>query len=162
MNWDWEKLKEHQKYQGDGGGMRPPQMDEMLNKIKQVKLPGGPIVILAALVIFFAMSAVFTVDTDEVGVIQRFGRFVRTVQPGLNFKWPAGIEKVLIDPATGLLAWDDMEKPVEEIFIEGTAPLEKALPPEVVSLDSFMVDQANEQADTDSGNLDTGETDSGL
>ncbi len=94
MNWDWEKLKEHQKYQGDGGGVRPPQMDEMLNKIKQVKLPGGPIVILAALAIFFAMSAVFTVDTDEVGVIQRFGRFVRTVQPGLNFKWPAGIEKV--------------------------------------------------------------------
>jgi membrane protease subunit HflK len=31
---------------------------------------------------------------DEVGVIQRFGKFVRTTQPGLNFKLPRGIEKV--------------------------------------------------------------------
>jgi membrane protease subunit HflK len=31
---------------------------------------------------------------DEVGVIQRFGKYVRTAQPGLNFKLPAGIEKV--------------------------------------------------------------------
>jgi len=31
---------------------------------------------------------------DEVGVVQRFGKFVRTEEPGLNFKLPAGIEKV--------------------------------------------------------------------
>jgi membrane protease subunit HflK len=31
---------------------------------------------------------------NEVGVIQRFGKFVRTEQPGLNFKAPNGIEKV--------------------------------------------------------------------
>jgi membrane protease subunit HflK len=37
---------------------------------------------------------VFTVAVEEVGVVQRFGKYVRTSQPGLNFKLPAGIEKV--------------------------------------------------------------------
>jgi membrane protease subunit HflK len=31
---------------------------------------------------------------DEVGVVQRFGRYVRTAGPGLSFKLPSGIEKV--------------------------------------------------------------------
>jgi membrane protease subunit HflK len=34
------------------------------------------------------------VAVDEVGVIQRFGKFIRTTSPGLNFKLPRGIEKV--------------------------------------------------------------------
>ncbi len=29
-----------------------------------------------------------------VGVLQRFGKYVRTSQPGLNFKFPSGIEKL--------------------------------------------------------------------
>jgi membrane protease subunit HflK len=37
---------------------------------------------------------VFTVKQNEVGVVQFFGRFVRTTEPGLNFKLPLGIEKV--------------------------------------------------------------------
>ncbi len=94
MNWDWEKLKEHQKYRGDGTGGKPPQVDEMFEKIKQIKLPGGPIVIIIVLAVLFAMSSYFTVATNEVGVVQRFGRFVRTTQPGFHLKWPAGIEKV--------------------------------------------------------------------
>ncbi|RLC02222.1 MAG: FtsH protease activity modulator HflK [Deltaproteobacteria bacterium] len=31
---------------------------------------------------------------DEVGVIQRFGKFNRIAQPGLSFKLPSGVEKV--------------------------------------------------------------------
>jgi membrane protease subunit HflK len=69
-------------------------MDELLDKMKQFKIPGGPIVILVGLLVLFGMSAFYTVGTDEVGVVQRFGRFVRTAQPGLNFKFPAGIDKV--------------------------------------------------------------------
>jgi membrane protease subunit HflK len=34
------------------------------------------------------------VKQDEVGVVQRFGRYVRSAQPGLNFKLPIGIERV--------------------------------------------------------------------
>ncbi len=39
-------------------------------------------------------SSIFTVAAEEVGVILRFGKYVRTVNPGLSFKLPLGIEKV--------------------------------------------------------------------
>ncbi len=93
MNWDWEKLKKQQD-QKEGIGV-PPQVSELVEKIKKFKAPGGMfLIILILLAIFFGSSAVFKVEYDEVGVIQRFGKYVRTNQPGLNFKLPAGIEKV--------------------------------------------------------------------
>ncbi len=90
MNWDWEKLKGQQQ----GGSPLPPQLDEYLQKLKKLKLPGGPLIILILVALFLGSSMFYTVVVDEVGVVQRFGKFVRTKQPGLNFKLPAGIEKV--------------------------------------------------------------------
>lgn len=92
MSWDWEKLKEQQQRKG-GGGI-PPQINDLFEKFKQLKLPGGPLLILLLIILFFGSSTFYTVDVDAVGVVQRFGKFVRTTQPGLNFKLPAGIEKV--------------------------------------------------------------------
>ena len=47
------------------------------------------------LVLFGAVSTSFyTVDTDEQGVVQQFGKFVRVTSPGLHFKLPLGIETV--------------------------------------------------------------------
>lgn len=91
MSWDWDKLKEQQQSKG---GPNLPQLDQLADKLKNIKLPGGPIVIILALVLFFGASMFYTVDVDEVGVVQRFGKYVRTTQPGLNFKLPTGIEKV--------------------------------------------------------------------
>lgn len=51
----------------------------------------------AALIILFVVflySAIFTVEPEEVGVIVRFGKYGRTVNPGLHFKIPFGIEQV--------------------------------------------------------------------
>ena len=93
MSWDWEKLKKDQQQRQGGGGI-PPQMNELFEKFKQLKLPGGPLLILLLIILFFGSSTFYTVDVDAVGVVQRFGKFVRTTQPGLNFKLPAGIEKV--------------------------------------------------------------------
>jgi len=90
MSWDWEKLKKQQ--QGPGGV--PPQMGEFVDKIKKVKFPGGPLFIIVLLLVALAITSVFTVKQNEVGVVQFFGRYVRTVEPGLNFKLPVGIEKV--------------------------------------------------------------------
>jgi len=100
MTWDWEKLQQRQKERssGDGsggGGPKPPQMDEVLNKLKNYKFSGGwIIVILVLLLLFFGSSMIYTVDVNEVGVVQRFGQYTRTTQSGLHFKLPAGIEKV--------------------------------------------------------------------
>jgi modulator of FtsH protease HflK len=90
MSWDWEKLKQQQ--QGKGGV--PPQMDEFVERIRKVKFPGGPLFIVIILLVALAATSVFTVKQNEVGVVQLFGRYVRTTEPGLNFKLPLGIEKV--------------------------------------------------------------------
>ena len=92
MNWDWEKLKKQQE--GKEGGIVPPKMDDLVEKFKKFKLPGGPLLILLFALIFFGTSTFYTIGVDEVGVVQRFGKYVRTSQPGLNFKLPSGIEKV--------------------------------------------------------------------
>ncbi len=91
MPWDWDKLKRQQ--QGADGGV-PPQVDELVQKFKQLKIPGGWIIILLIVLVYLGSSAFYTVAVDEVGVVQRFGRYVRTVEPGLHFKLPRGIEKV--------------------------------------------------------------------
>lgn len=97
MSWDWEKLQQQNRKHRPGPGPegQPPQLDELLNKLKDFKFSGGPVLILIILaIVFVAWSMVFTIGVDEIGVVQRFGKYVRTTSPGLNFKLPAGIEKV--------------------------------------------------------------------
>jgi membrane protease subunit HflK len=90
MSWDWEKLKQQQ---GGRGGI-PPQMDQVVKQIKKFRLPGGPIVFGVLIVAFVALTSFYTVNQDEVGMVQRFGRYIETTQPGLNFKFPFGIDTV--------------------------------------------------------------------
>jgi len=49
--------------------------------------------VLTVLAIVLAWLSYFTVRTSEVAVVERFGKFARTAQPGLNFKIPL-IERV--------------------------------------------------------------------
>jgi membrane protease subunit HflK len=89
MAWDWEKLNHQQK------GGAPPQMEDVLKQIKNIKIPGGTILLaLLILVLAVGYSSFFTIDSGSVGVVQRFGKFIRTAPPGLNFKIPFGIEHV--------------------------------------------------------------------
>jgi len=97
MSWDWDKLMEQKKSSSGGGFGTPPKMDDVLNKLRGAKgrFPGGfKLIILAAVIIILVSSSFYTVDVDEVGVVQRFGRFVRITQPGLSFKFPSFIETV--------------------------------------------------------------------
>lgn len=92
MNWDWDKLK---KQQSSRGGGQPPQVDEIVDKLKNIKFSGGPLlIIIIILLLFFGSSTFYTIGIDEVGVVQRFGKYIRTTSPGFHFKLPAGIEKV--------------------------------------------------------------------
>jgi membrane protease subunit HflK len=50
------------------------------------------VLILIGLIV--AMSVIFTIEPEEVGVVLRFGKFTRTADPGLNFKLPMPIERV--------------------------------------------------------------------
>jgi len=93
MAWDWEKLQQQKK---PGAGGTPPQMEDVINRFKALggKFPGFWIIIIAILIFYLGSSIFYTVAVDEVGIVQRFGRYTRTTSPGLNFKFPRGIEKV--------------------------------------------------------------------
>ena len=52
------------------------------------------LLILAVLLVAVGYSSFFRVATNENGVVQRFGRYVRVVGPGLQLKLPFGIERV--------------------------------------------------------------------
>ncbi len=49
-------------------------------------------VVIGILAIVFLYGSIFQVSPEEIGVILRFGKFIRTTEPGLHFKLPLGIE----------------------------------------------------------------------
>ena len=103
MAWDWDKLQERKKGASRGASGTPPGIDEIFDKIKGMKgkFPGGVSIIIIIIILFlFATSSFYTVKLDEAGIVQRFGKYQRTGHPGLNFKYPAGIEKVTIVKVT--------------------------------------------------------------
>ena len=61
--------------------------------------------------------------------------------PAVDFAMPSGIATVSIDPSSGLLAFDGQDDATEEIFLEGTAPTEVALPPDVADSNTFLMEQ---------------------
>ena len=95
---------------GSGRGPRPPDIEEIIRKIQNLInkfMPGsgaksGRSIILGLiiLVIIWAASGLYRVLPDEQGVVLRFGKFVKTTQPGLNYHFPFPIESVLTPKVT--------------------------------------------------------------
>jgi membrane protease subunit HflK len=52
------------------------------------------IAVVGILGLWLLASGFYTIDADEVGVIQRFGKYIRTTDPGLHLKIPLGVEAV--------------------------------------------------------------------
>jgi membrane protease subunit HflK len=95
---------------GGGGGGQQPDLEEILkrgqDRLKQV-MPGsglpGPLIVLLGAVAFAVFSFyafTFRVNPDELGVVMRFGQFVRQEPPGLHFRWPYPIEEIRQPPVT--------------------------------------------------------------
>jgi modulator of FtsH protease HflK len=53
-----------------------------------------PILIGVFILAAIAMTTIYSIGPDEVGVVQRFGKYTKTTQPGLHIKFPFGIDKV--------------------------------------------------------------------
>ncbi len=73
-----------------------PDLGEVLQGYRR-RLPGGGLaraVILLAVLAIAALTSFYTIDPEEVGLVLRFGRYVRTTEPGLHFKLPLGLESV--------------------------------------------------------------------
>jgi membrane protease subunit HflK len=60
------------------------------------RLPRGALIIgiLVLLVVSILLTAFYTIEPDEIAVVQRFGRYVRQAEPGLHFKLPFRLETV--------------------------------------------------------------------
>lgn len=88
-----------------GGGGQPPDLEELLkrsqDRMKQVMPSGGMpnfvmlLLALAAVAVVGFYGFFFTVKPDELGVVLRFGKYERQVDPGLHFRLPYPIEEVL-------------------------------------------------------------------
>jgi membrane protease subunit HflK len=105
-------------------GPKPPDLEEMLrrgqDKLRGV-LPGGnlggkgiALVLLGALALW-GFSGFFKVEPDELGVVLRFGKNVREVQPGLNYHLPYPIETVLTPKALRVNKIDIGMRTVDDI-----------------------------------------------
>lgn len=75
---------------GDGGGGSLQALSEHKKKVITLLFGVGFIALI--------WTAFFQVGADSVGVVLRFGEVQRTVEPGLHFKMPLGIEQEHIVP----------------------------------------------------------------
>ena len=97
---------------GNGSGSRrePPNLDDVIKNFQNLInkfLPGGKsgggksiVLILIILLGVWAASGLYRVLPDEQGVVLRFGKFVKTTQPGLNYHIPLPVERVLTPKVT--------------------------------------------------------------
>ncbi len=65
-----------------------------MGEFRRFFLWGSSIILLVIL----AYTSVYTVEGESQGIVLRFGKFVHTVEPGLRFKIPFGIDRVSIVP----------------------------------------------------------------
>lgn len=92
---------------GGGGGRRPPDLEVVIRKSADFfkdmksKAPALVIVVVVLIVVFLAFGSFYTVGPEELGVVRRFGKVVRTAPPGPHFKVPF-IENVLKPQVTNV------------------------------------------------------------
>jgi len=90
---------------GGGRGRSDFNLDERIqqarDRLKQ-SMPSGPrgVVIVVVLILagVVAWTAYYTVPSDSVAVLQRFGKYLKDVPPGLHFKLPLGVDEATIIP----------------------------------------------------------------
>jgi modulator of FtsH protease HflK len=122
-------------------GSRPPDLEDFLRRGQdrlRAILPGnfggrGLAILALVLVALWGFSGFFRVEPDELGVVLRFGKFTREVQPGLNYHLPYPIETALTPQALrvnklniGFRESDDMRRgttlrdvPEESLMLTG-------------------------------------------
>jgi len=86
MSWDWEKLKQQQRAKA----VSLPKWMKWSSSSRNFRLPGGPLALGIILVALLALTTFYTVNQDEVGIVQRFGRYIETpsrVFEFLNCLW---------------------------------------------------------------------------
>ncbi len=69
----------------------PENLGELKSTLRSVLWGAFVLALIAA-----AFTSFYTVQADSQGVVLRFGKYIKTVDPGLRFKFPFGIDRVAI------------------------------------------------------------------
>ncbi|GHF30737.1 protease modulator HflK [Kordiimonas sediminis] len=91
---------------GSGGRNEPPQFDDFIKKGQdQLKsaMPGGAggvVLIVLVMIALWLASGLYRVETNEQGVVMRFGKYVDSTAPGLHWHLPYPIETVEVRGVT--------------------------------------------------------------
>ena len=106
------------------GGRTPPDLEDLLrrsqDKLRSV-LPGGNLggrgfaLIALGAIVLWCVSGFFRVEPDELGVVLRFGQYIREVQPGLNYHLPYPVESALTPKALRINKIDVGMRVVEDL-----------------------------------------------
>jgi membrane protease subunit HflK len=123
-------------------GPTPPDLEEFLRRSQdrlRTVLPGGSLggrgisLIALAAIVIWGFSGFFRVDPDELGIVLRFGQYVRDAKPGLNYHLPYPVESALTPKVTrvnridiGMRSVDDLRRgsasrdvPEESLMLTG-------------------------------------------
>lgn len=100
---------------GSQGGSQPqkPDLDALFRQSQQrmrgvfsQRPPGQEkrtiALVLAGALLLWVATGIYRVDSNELGVVLRFGEYHRTTTPGLNYHLPFPIEQVLIPSVTSV------------------------------------------------------------
>lgn len=98
---------------GSGGGPRPPDFEDFIKKGQdrfRTIMPGGSgglgkaaWGLIAVLVVgAWLATGLYRVQTNEQGVVLRFGQWVQTTEPGLNWHLPWPVETALTPSVTSV------------------------------------------------------------
>lgn len=105
-----------------GGGGKPPDLEALLNRLKQSLgggggkkpgtglpgsggggLPKGLVMLLVGgLVVLWGLSGFYVVDEQQRGVVLRFGQHIATNEPGLRWHIPWPVDSVEVINVTGV------------------------------------------------------------
>ena len=114
MAWNEPGDNKNDPWSGGGRDQGPPDLDEVVRKIQQKfggifgggkpraagegpgrgNIPGIGIIILL-IAAWLAYDCVYIIEPADRGVVLRFGKYVDTLQPGPNIRFPRPIETVI-------------------------------------------------------------------
>ena len=115
MAWNDPDEKESDPWGGRKGDDGPPDLDEVVRKMRdklgglfggggRSSTPGSGggetspflwVVLVAGLAVLLFLATFWRIEPAERGVVMRFGKYVRTLQPGPSFQLPRPIDEVI-------------------------------------------------------------------
>lgn len=81
-------------YNPNGNNQFVSDVERLKKDLRNMLGKGGPIIVVL-LIVLAGLTSFYTVEPDEEAVVIRFGKYINTNTPGLHFKIPFGVDRVM-------------------------------------------------------------------